>query len=144
MRNLKEILEKIEILIAEKDIDMSKIKDLHIDFIKNKLKNQHCINNFIGDFPTFIEPVHLKSNVKIGDDVLIGPNVYVGENCIIGDYGEIINTIIFDNVEIGENFKLENCIIAKNSKLTFSNFKAFDCILKGQSNSLENVEKFSL
>ena len=80
MRDLKEILEKIENLIAEKDIDMSKIKDLQIDFIKNKLKNQHCINNYIGDFPTFIEPVHLKSNVKIGDDVLIGPNVYVGDN----------------------------------------------------------------
>jgi len=143
VRDLKEILEKIENLIAEKDIDMSKIKDLQIDFIKNKLKNQHCINNYIGDFPTFIEPVHLKANVKIGDDVLIGPNVYVGDNCRIGDYGEIINTIIFDNVEIGENFKLENCIIAKESKLTFNNLKAFSCILKGQTDNKENLEKIS-
>ena len=143
MRDLKENLEKIENLIAEKDIDISKIKDLQIDFIKNKLKNQHCVNNFIGDFPTFIEPVHLSPNVKIGDDVLIGPNVYVGDNCKIGDYGEIINTIIFDNVEIGENFKLENCIIEKNCKLNFNNLKAFSSILKGQTDSIENLEKIS-
>lgn len=138
-----EYLKKIEKLISEKSIDNNKAKDLFINFIKNQLKNQHYIDNFIGDFPTFIEPVHLKSNVKIGDDVLIGPNVYIGKDCKIGDYAEIINTIIFDNVEIGDNFKLENCILAKESKLMFNNFRAFNCILKGQSDSEENLNKIS-
>ena len=130
-----EYLKKIEKLLSEKSIDHNKAKDLFINFIKNQLKNQHYVDNFIGDFPTFIEPVHLKSNVKIGDDVLIGPNVYIGMDCKIGDYAEIINTIIFDNVEIGDNFKLENCIVAKGSKLMFNNFSAFSCILKGQTDS---------
>ncbi|MFX0138211.1 MAG: hypothetical protein ACFFDN_31505, partial [Candidatus Hodarchaeota archaeon] len=94
--------------------------------------------------PTFIEPVHLGSNVKIGDDVLIGPNVYIGHNCDIGDYGEIINTIIFDDVELGENFKIENCIIAKASKLKFNNLRAFSCVLKGQTNTIENLVRISL
>ena len=143
MINLKESLEQIEILINEKEINTSKIRELQINFIKNELKNQHCVDKFIGDFPTFIEPVHLQSDVKIGDDVLIGPNVYIGENCKIGNYSELINTIIFDNVEIGENFKLENCIISKNSKLTFNNLKAFSCILKGQTDTKEGLQKFS-
>jgi len=138
-----EYLKKFEKLISEKSIDKNKAKDLFINFIKNQLKNQHYVDNFIGDFPTFIEPVHLKSNVTIGDDVLIGPNVYIGKNCKIGDYAEIINTIIFDNVEIGDNFKLGNCIIAKGSKLMFNNYSAFSCILKGQTDSEENLNKIS-
>ena len=113
---------------------------MFINFIKNQLKNQHYVDNFIGDFPTFIEPVHLKSNVKIGDDVLIGPNVYIGKDCKIGDYAEIVNTIIFDNVEIGDNFKLENCIVAKGSKLIFNNFSAFSCILKDTAESKKDLK----
>lgn len=138
-----EYLKKIEKLISKKSIDVNIAKDLFFNFIKNQLKNQHYVDNFIGDFPTFIEPVHLKSNVKIGDDVLIGPNVYIGNDCKIGDYAEIINTIIFDNVEIGDNFKLENCVVAKGSKLMFKNFSAFSCILKGQTDSEENLNKIS-
>ena len=140
---MNESLKEIESLLMEKEINIEKIKELHINFIKNELKTQHCVEKYIGDFPTFIEPVHLGANVKIGDDVLIGPNVYIGDNSEIGDYGEIINTIIFDNVKLGENFKLENCIIAKESKLKFNNLKAFSCILKGQIDSEEKLEKIA-
>lgn len=135
-----EYLKKIEKLISEKSIDNDKAKELFINFIKNQLKKQHCVDNFIGDFPTFIEPVHLKSNVKIGDDVLIGPNVYIGNDCKIGDYTEIINTIIFDNVEIGDNFKLDNCIVAKGSKLMINNFSAFSCIIKDTAESEKDLK----
>ena len=136
-----ESLKKIEELIAEKEINAEKVKEAHINFIKNELKAQHCIDNYIGDYPTFIEPVHLGENVKIGDDVLIGPNVYIGDNCEIQDFSELRNTIIFDNVIIGENLKLENCIIEKNSKLLFSNFKGFGYILKGQADSESSLQK---
>ena len=135
-----EYLKKIEKLISEKYIDSNIAKDLFINFIKNQIKNQHYVENFIGDFPTFIEPVHLKSNVKIGDDVLIGPNVYIGKDCKIGDYAEIINTIIFDNVEINDNFKLEKCIVAKGSKLLLNNFSAFSCIIKGTAESKKDLK----
>ncbi|TFG01730.1 MAG: NDP-sugar synthase, partial [Promethearchaeota archaeon] len=106
-------------------------------------KDQHCVDNYIGDFPTFIEPVHLGKNVKIGDDVMIGPNVYIGDNCEIGDYVELANTILFDHVVLGENFTLENCIIAPNSKLRFNNLKAFASILKGEADSVESAQIFS-
>ena len=140
---MKESLVKIEKLISEREIDVDKIREAQISLIKNKLKGQHCIDEYIGDYPTFIEPVYLSSNVKIGEDVLIGPNVYIGNNCEIGNYAELINTILFDNVVLGDNFKLENCIVAKESKLMFNNFSAFSCILKGQTDSEENLDKIS-
>ncbi len=140
---MREYLEKIEQLIAKKIINIDEVKQIYKDFIKNKLKNQHCVDNYIGDYPTFIEPVYIGNNVKIGDDVLIGPNVYIGDNCEIGNYTELINTILFDNVFLGDNFKLENCIIAKESKLRFNNLSAFSCILKGKIDSKENLLKIS-
>jgi len=140
---MEESLEKLENLINEAKIDSQKVREIQINFIKKELKALHCVDDFIGEFPTFIEPVHLGNNVKIGDDVLIGPGVYISDNCEIGDYGEYTNTIIFDNVVLGENFKLENCIIAKGSKLTFNNLKAYNCILMGQTDSIENLKKIS-
>ena len=79
------------------------------------------VDKYIGDYPTFIEPVYLGDNVKIGDDVLLGPNVYVGKNVEIKDYVEISNSIIFDNCIISENIKLNNCIVGKNSSLNCKN-----------------------
>ena len=138
---MKKSLEEIEKLISKKEFNIERVRAVQINFIKNELRGQHCVDKYIGDFPTFIEPVHLGSNIKIGDDVLIGPNVYIGDNCEIGDYGIIMNTIIFNNVKLGENFKLENCIIARDSKLTFNNFKAFSCILMGDAYTVKNLKK---
>ncbi|MFX1392256.1 MAG: hypothetical protein ACFFAH_01660 [Promethearchaeota archaeon] len=140
---MKEYLEEIEQLIAKKLININEVKQKYKNFIKNKLKGQHCVENYIGDYPTFIEPVFIGTNVKIGDDVLIGPNVYIGNNCEIGNYTELVNTILFDNVLLGDNFKLENCIIAKESKLKFNNFSAFSCILIARTDSKEDLKKIS-
>jgi len=132
-----EEIQKIEKLCE----NMNKIKEFDILTLFHtalkKLTNH--VNNYLGDYPTFIEPVHLEKNVKIGDDVLLGPNVYIGANSIIGDYVEISNSIVLDNVNIGENFKIENCIILKDSKLTFSNLNIRDSILAGSANSKEEL-----
>jgi len=72
---MKEILAKIEEIIGNfDDIEKSDIKELMQRFF-TKVTNR--LENYIGDYPTFIEPVYLGDNVKIGDDVLIGPNVYI-------------------------------------------------------------------
>ena len=140
---MNETLEKIENLISETNINTEKLRETQINFIKKELKALHCVDKFLGDFPTFIEPVHLGIDVKIGDDVLLGPNVYIGDNCEIGDYCELANTILFNNVSLGENFKLENCIVAKESKLNFNNLTAFESVLSGQTDSKENLKKIS-
>jgi NDP-sugar pyrophosphorylase family protein len=139
MIKMKEMLQQLESLLSEKEIDIEKVRDL-----KNKLLKEHItgltIDNYIGDYPTFMEPVILGDNVKIGDDVLIGPKVYIGSNSEIEDYAEISNCIIFENVKIGKNFKLDNCIIVKNSQLNFDNSSNQNSILKGIAESEEELE----
>ena len=122
-----------------KDLSSVKISDAQnlLKSILGKLMNK--VDNYIGDYPTFIEPVYLKENVKIGDDVLLGPNVYVGSNSTISDYVEISNTIILDNVKIGNNFKLENCIVCANSDFEFNNLKIDNSILAGKAASKEEI-----
>ncbi|MHA2007755.1 MAG: GlgC family sugar phosphate nucleotidyltransferase [Promethearchaeota archaeon] len=138
-----ETLSRIEKLLDEKEINLVKVRELLNEFLKEHIKGL-IIDNYIGDYPTFMEPVILGDKVKIGDDVLIGPNVYIGNNSVIEDYAEISNTIIFDNVKIGPNFKLNRCIILKNSKLNFDNYSNENCILKGNVGSKEELEPVSL
>ncbi len=140
---MMEKIEKIEALVEKTKIDTDKVKEIQLNFIKNELKAHHYVDNYIGDYPTFIEPVYIGTDVKIGDDVLIGPNVYIGNNCEIGDYGELVNTILLDNVILGENFKLENCVVAKGSELKFNKLNASNCILKGKTDSEKKLEKVS-
>ena len=135
---MKEELVKIEELIGNfENIEKSDIKEL-MQRLFSKLGNR--LEKFVGDYPTFIEPVYLEDNVKIGDDVLIGPNVYIGANSEIQDYVELSNTIIFENVIIGENFKLENCVVAKNSSLNFKNLNMKDSVLLGETSSKDELQ----
>jgi NDP-sugar pyrophosphorylase family protein len=135
---MKEELTKIEeIIVNPNEIKISNIQEL-MEMFFAKLKNR--VDNYIGDYPTFIEPVYLEDNVKIGDDVLLGPNVYIGANSKIEDYVELSNTIIFDNVKVGENFKLENCIVAKNSSFNFKNLNLRNNILKGSADSKSELQ----
>jgi len=137
---MNEELTKIEeVIINPTEIKISDIKNLMKTFFAN-LKNR--VDKYIGDYPTFIEPVYLEDNVKIGDDVLLGPNVYIGVNTVISDYVEISNTIIFDNVKIGENFKLENCIVAKNSSFNFIDLNMKNSLLMGVANLKTELENF--
>ncbi|MHA2036366.1 MAG: GlgC family sugar phosphate nucleotidyltransferase [Promethearchaeota archaeon] len=140
---MKEILNQLEQLLNEKEVDLVKIKELKQKLLKDHIKGLK-IDNYIGDYPTFMEPVILGDKVKIGDDVLIGPKVYIGNNSEIEDYAEISNCIIFDNVKIGNNFKLDNCIILKDTKLHFNNFSNQNSILKGIAENRDKVEIISL
>ncbi|MHA1458067.1 MAG: hypothetical protein ACTSO6_00325 [Promethearchaeota archaeon] len=135
---MKEELSKIEELIGNfENIEKSEIKEI-MQRLFSKLSNR--LENYVGDYPTFIEPVYLEDNVKIGDDVLIGPNVYIGANSEIPDYVELSNTVIFENVIIGENFKLENCIVAKNSSFNFKNMSMKNSLLIGETSSKDELQ----
>ncbi len=136
---MKGKLKEIEKLINNLELNsQSQIKELLNGFLKNYLKRSK-IDNFLGDYPTFIEPVYLEENVKIGDDVLLGPKVYIGKNCEIKDYVEISNTIIFDNAKISENIKLDNCIIGKNATLNCTNITIDNCVVIGDVKNKEEL-----
>ena len=139
---MKEELVKIEEILGNfENIEKSNMKELKQKFF-TKLSSR--LVNYVGDYPTFIEPVYLEDNVKIGDDVLLGPNVYIGANSEIQDYVEISNTIIFDNVKIGQNFKLENCVVAKDSKFNFKNLSMKNSALLGVANSRNELKSKEL
>lgn len=131
IEHITSLIERIE------DIKISEIYDIFHSII-NDLTSK--IDNYIGDYPTFIEPVFLGKIVEIGDDVLLGPNAYIGSHSIIGDFVEISNSIILDNVRIGENIKLENCIIGKNSNLNFKSFNAKNSVILGSGASINDLK----
>ena len=138
---MKDLIEKIKNSIKDiESVDKTNLRVLFQDTLK-EIKNHHKIDSYIGDFPTFIEPVFLGNNVQIGDDVLLGPNVYIGNNSELGDYVELSNTIVLDNVKLGNNFTLENCIVANDSKFNFETLKEKNSILKGSTDIKENIKK---
>ncbi len=138
---MKKELKEIEKIISSLELNsQSQIRVLLDNFLKNNLKKSK-IDRYIGDYPTFIEPVYLEDNVKIGDDVLLGPNVYIGKNVEINNYVEIINSIVFDNAIIGENIKLDNCIIGKNSSLSCKNTPINNCVVVGNVKTKEELYK---
>ena len=134
-----DILNELKTIVS--NLNQINLKDAKNSFqsLLKSLTNQ--IENYIGDYPTFIEPVYLEENVKIGDDVLLGPNVYVGKNCEIGDYVEISNSILFENVVISENIKLENCIVAADCAMNFTNVSFNNLLIKGVSDSQNGLKK---
>jgi NDP-sugar pyrophosphorylase family protein len=138
---MKKDLNKIEKIIISLELNsQAQIRDLLKNFLKTHIK-QSKVDSYIGDYPTFIEPVHLEDNVKIGDDVLLGPNVYIGKNVEINNYVEISNCIVFDDVIIGENIKLDNCIIGKNSSLNINNTPIDNCVVVGNVKTKEELYK---
>jgi NDP-sugar pyrophosphorylase family protein len=132
---MKDKIEELEKICDAKD--NPEVQDIFKSII-GSLTNK--VDKYIGDYPTFIEPVYLGENVKIGDDVLLGPNVYIGSNSVISDYVEISNSIILDNVIVGENFTLENCIVCSNSQFEFSHLKINNSILKGKATSEKDIK----
>lgn len=59
-------------------------------------------------------------NSKISESAIIEGNCVIGNNCIIKDNSAIKDSILWDNVEISENVRVENCIIATGSKIEIS------------------------
>jgi NDP-sugar pyrophosphorylase family protein len=134
LKEIKKIISSLELNSQDQ------IRDLLTSFLRNHIKRSK-IDNYIGDYPTFIEPVYLEDDVRIGDDVLLGPNVYIGENVEINNYVEISNSIIFDNAKIGENIKIDNCIIGNNATLNLKNVNLEYCVLIGNVKTNEDLYK---
>ncbi|MEJ2252485.1 MAG: hypothetical protein P8Y70_21075 [Candidatus Lokiarchaeota archaeon] len=140
---MKDKIQQIKDLIQKKgDLNKNLIQSLFRVCLKELTRNK--IDKFIGDFPSFLEPVHLEDNVKIEDDVLLGPKVFIGSNTSIGEFSELSNCIVLNDVSLGKAFKLENCIIAEGSQLNFEGQKLENCIIRGSGKSLDEIELIKL
>jgi len=95
------------------------------------------IDGYIGDYPTFLEPVFLKPGVKIGDTVLLGPNAYIAEGCELGAFSELANVIFSKNVITGKLTKLRFCVVDQDITLP-DNFQVNNSfITKDKTGTLE-------
>lgn len=61
-----------------------------------------------------IGPVYIGNNVKIGAYTTVGPNTVIGDNVWIHTGGSVINSILWNNVDIGRYAKLKDAVAASN------------------------------
>ncbi|MHA1149867.1 MAG: sugar phosphate nucleotidyltransferase [Promethearchaeota archaeon] len=133
--------------IIKHPITEGNIGKYHLTFLKDIIKMNArfitglTINGYKGDYPTFIEPVHLQPGVEIGDTVLLGPNVIIKEGCKLGTFCELTNTILYKNVELGKLAKLNWCIVDENVLLP-NEFTAENCFitLNKKKGSIHKIE----
>lgn len=126
-------------------INHENVGKYHLTYLKDILKMNARflsglkVDGYIGDYPTFLEPVFLKPGVEIGDTVLIGPNVVIDKGCKIGNFAEISNAVLYQNCVIGKKVKLTRCIVDENINLP-ENFQANECfITKNEKNNLDLI-----
>ncbi len=131
--------------ILQETITIENIGKYHLTTLEDILKMNFKylkgiqIEGESNEFPTIIEPVHLKKNIRIGDNVLIGPNVIIDERCQIEDNCEFVNTIIFNHVIIGKNVKLAYCLVDEKIELP-NDFKAKNCFITYEENKQKEIK----
>ncbi len=62
-------------------------------------------------------PVYIGDNVKIGAYATVGPNVVIGDDTCIHMGSKVINSVIWNNVDVGICAKLEGIIVASDCKV---------------------------
>lgn len=64
-----------------------------------------------------IGPVYIGNNVKIGAYTTIGPNAVIGDNTWIHTGGSVIDSVLWDNVNIESHAKMEGAVAASNCRV---------------------------
>jgi len=62
----------------------------------------------------FKQPVFLGERTKTETAAIVGPNVLVGRNCVIRRGAQVVDSILFDRVTIGERSIVSGAIIASS------------------------------
>lgn len=71
--------------------------------------------NVHGD--TVIAPVHLDDDVVIEDGARVGPNVVLGKGCRVESGAAIRDSVLWDDVRVGADARIEHTIIASGSRV---------------------------
>jgi mannose-1-phosphate guanylyltransferase len=133
------------IRIIKNPITNNNIGKYHLTNLEDiiKMNNRFLKGVYLGNYKDsnlkFIEPLNIKEDTKIENNVLLGPYTTIGKSCVIGDSTKISNTIIYDMVIVGKFCELEWCIIDENVELPES-FRAKECfITRSNENELEII-----
>jgi len=71
-------------------------------------------NTIVHPSSKIIGPVYIGKNTNIGANSTIGPNTIIGNNCEIGENNKIINSIVWDDINIQENCAFSGIIHNSN------------------------------
>ena len=133
------------IRIVKPDVTRENVGNFHLTNLRDIINMNRRfltgvnINQLKGKLHNIVEPLKIKPNVIIGNDVSIGPFVIIGKNCEIGDSCKLSNVIIYDNATISKNSKMNWCIVDENVKLS-ENFHAEECFITiDNKNELEVI-----
>ena len=109
--------------------------------VEFKDKNQNIFigkNTIIHPSTKIIGPVYIGENTIIGAHSIIGPNTIIGNNCRVGINNTIVNSIVWDKLNIQKNFKFTETIHNSDFKLfkNITNTKITETRVKYESNTL--------
>ncbi|MHA2036744.1 MAG: sugar phosphate nucleotidyltransferase [Promethearchaeota archaeon] len=122
------------IRIVSSDVTIRNVGAFHLTNLRDILiMNRRFLSDvkkthIKGKLHNYIEPLRMKSDIVIGNDVSIGPFAIIGNKSEIGDFCELSNIIVYDNVIIGKSSKLDWCILDENVILP-ENFHAEECFI---------------
>ena len=109
--------------------------NLNMDLLLSKTKSPLLIkhgfdsrDNDIHSTAKIIGPALIDRGCKIGPGVCIKGPVIIGKECIIRDGAILEKAILWDNVSIGQNSQLNECIIASNTVIE-DNSKIKDSVI---------------
>ena len=71
----------------------------------------------VSDSATLLPPFIIGAGSHIGNNCVIGPGTVMNNRCIVGDGAHISGSVLFDDVIIGPESRLTDCVVASNSRL---------------------------
>lgn len=66
---------------------------------------------------TLLPPFVIGAGTQLADGCIIGPGAIIGARCKIGDKARIAGGVLFDDVEVGDGARLDECVIASGSRI---------------------------
>jgi mannose-1-phosphate guanylyltransferase len=113
--------------------------NLNMDLILSKTKSplliklsNNGVDNDIHSTAKIIGPTLIDRGCKIGPGVYLKSPVIIGKECIIREGAILEKAILWDNVSIGKNSQLNNCIIGSNTVIA-DNIKIKDSVVTPSS-----------
>ena len=98
--------------------------DTNINLLKDRLTDKKGFTELTGELLyimnskdtndyKIVSPVLYDDKCLFGSGSKIGPNVIIGKNCDIGEESKIENCVIFHDTRIPVRSRLSNCIISE-------------------------------
>ncbi|MDF2439698.1 MAG: mannose-phosphate guanylyltransferase / phosphomannomutase [Abditibacteriota bacterium] len=66
---------------------------------------------------TLLPPFLIGEGTRIGEGCTIGPGAIIARRCTLGHGSRVSGSVLYDDVSIGENTRLTDCVVAKNAHL---------------------------